>query len=212
MYNFLSLLPQCLHMPFTMQKVNTYPHKECQGDTGFTLQCTFVLVLWWWKWFPLSAVYTPGVSTPTSCATSVHLNSTIASTRDPPYACCGEQLVFNCVVVDGVALQWVSNPGIPCDDPITFTSGDDEGQRKTRNGDEGFLFQSYLTSLMSDPPSSNLTSNLTFTPPPSVNSVAVVCEDEHGQSSCCNAKDESTVIITGECSCTLNLACCSSYT
>ena len=30
MYNFLSLLPQCLHMSFTMQKVNTYPNKECR--------------------------------------------------------------------------------------------------------------------------------------------------------------------------------------
>ena len=201
MYNFLSLLPQCLHMSFTMQKVNTYPTKNV-GDAGFTLQCTFVLILWWWKWFPLSAVYTPGVSTPTSCATSVHLNSTIASTRDPPYACRGEQLVFNCAVVDGVALQWVAKPGIQCDDPITFTWGDDEGQRKTRNPDEG-LFQSYLISLMSDPPNSYFTSNLTFTPRPSVNSVTVICEDERGQSSCCNAKDESTVIITGECSCTL---------
>ena len=161
------------------------------------------------KGFPLSAaVYTPGVSTPTSFATSVHLNSTIASTRDPQYACRGEQLVFNCAVIDGVALQWVSKPGIPYDNPITFTSGDDVGERRIRRRRNESFFQASLISVTGEPPNSKITSNLTFTPRPSVNSVTVVCKDERGQSSCCNAKDESTVIITGECSCTLNLACC----
>ena len=137
------------------------------------------------------------MSTPT---TSVHLSSTAASTRDPQYACRGKQLVFNCEVVNGVVLQWVSEPDIPCNDPIIFTSGDDEGQRRTRNED---FYQSYLISVARRPPDSNFTSNLTFTPPESVNSVTVVCEDKHEQLSCCNTKAESTIIITGQCNCVL---------
>ena len=66
--------------------------------------------------------------TPISCVTSVHLNVTTASIRDPPYACHGEQLTFTCEVVNAASLQWAFEPDVPCDMPISYTTGDDEGE------------------------------------------------------------------------------------
>ena len=134
------------------------------------------------------------VCTPTSCrVTSVVLNSTTISGRNPPYACRGEQLVFNCQVMNVVSLQWASEPDILCSNAISYTAGDDEGERRTRNDGS---YQSYLVSVARDPPNSNFTSNLTFTPPESVNNVTVVCGNQ--LSFCSSTEAERTVRITGK--------------
>ena len=134
------------------------------------------------------------VCTPTSCrVTSVVLNSTTISGRNPPYACRGEQLVFTCEVMNAVSLQWASEPDISCSNAISYTAGDDEGERRTING--GF-YQSYLVSVVRAPPFSTFTSNLTFTPPESVNSVTVVCGNQ--LSLCSSTEAEHTVRITGK--------------
>ena len=101
-------------------------------------------------------------------------------------------MTFSCEVMGGASLQWVSGSEIPCDNPISYGSGDDEGEIKTRGS-----YQSRLISVALSPPESNFTSNLTFTPSPSVNSVTVVCGDQ--LSSCCSSENRSTIIITGKC-------------
>ena len=133
-----------------------------------------------------------GVCTPISCMTYVVLNSTTPSTRNPPYACRGEQLTFTCEVMNTVSLQWASEPDILCRNPISYTAGDDEGERRRR----GF-YQSYLISVARDPPNSNFTSNLTFIPPQSVDSVTVVCGNQ--LLFCSSTEAERTVRITGKC-------------
>ena len=150
----------------------------------------------------LSAAHTPDVCTTGSCTrTSVFLNST-ASTRDPPYACHGEELVFHCEVVNGVTLNWASVPDIPCDNPISYTPGDSDGQMKERRG----LYRSYLVSVSRNPPNSNFTSNLTFTPPESLNSVTVVCGNQ--LSLCSGTEAKNTLTITGKCCFNLTCTCC----
>ena len=130
---------------------------------------------------------------PVSCPrTSVFLNSTTASARDPPYACHGEELVFRCEVVNGVTLNWVSEPDIPCDNPISYTPGDDVGETRMRG-----LYQSNLTFVAPRPPNSNLSSVLTFTPPGNVSSVTVVCGDQ--LPFCTGTEAETTLRITGKC-------------
>ena len=134
------------------------------------------------------------VCTPTSCrVTSVVLNSTTISGRNPPYACRGEQLVFNCQVMNVVSLQWASEPDILCSNAISYTAGDDEGERRTRNDGS---YQSYLVSVARDPPNSNFTSNLTFTPNASVNDVTVVCGNQ--LSFCSSTEADRTVRIIGK--------------
>ena len=137
-------------------------------------------------------MHSQGVCTPISCITSVVLNSTTTSARNPPYACRGDHLTFTCKVTNAVSLQWASEPDLLCSNPISYTAGDDEGERRTR----GF-YQSYLISVARDPPNSNFTSNLTFTPPLSLNSVTVVCGNQ--LSLCSNTEAEHTVRITGKC-------------
>ena len=122
--------------------------------------------------------------------TSVVLRSTI--TRDPPYACRDEELTFICDVVNGVILQWVSKPDIPCDNPLSFTTGDDVGQTRARGS-----YRSYLVSVTGDSPYSNVSSALTLTPPQLVNSVTVTCGDQLSQ--CPSAEAKHTVNITGKC-------------
>ena len=131
------------------------------------------------------------VCTPISCVTSVVLNSTTTSARNPPYACRGEQLVFNCEVMNAVSLQWASEPDILCGNAISYTAGDDEGETRP----SGF-YQSYLISVARDPPNSNFTSNLTFAPPESVTKVTVVCGNQ--LSLCSSTEAERTVSITGK--------------
>ena len=141
----------------------------------------------------LSAAPTQNVCTPVSCTeTSVYLNSTTANRRDSPYACRGEQLVFHCEVVNGAGIQWASEPDISCKDPLSFTTYNSDGDHKER-----LFYQSYLVSVARDPPSSNFTSNLTFTPPPSVNSVTVVCGNQ--LPFCTSTAAEFTLSITGKC-------------
>ena len=136
-------------------------------------------------------MHTQGVCTPISCITSVHLNSTATSTRDLQYACRGEQLTFTCEVMNAASLQWVSEPDILCNNTISYTAGDNEGERRIK----GF-YQSYLISVARNPPNSNFTSNLTFIPPQSMDSVTVICGNQ--LSVCSSTEAERTVRITGK--------------
>ena len=150
----------------------------------------------------LSAAHTPNVCTSVSCPrTSVFLNSTTASTRDPPYACRGEELVFTCAVMNGTSIQWASKPGIPCNRPLSYTPSDREGRKKDRS-----LYQSYLISVARKPPNSNFTSNLTFTPPGFMDNVIVVCGDQ--LPFCSRTEAEITLSITGKCCFNLIFTCC----
>ena len=125
----------------------------------------------------------------TGMRTHVVLNST--STRDPPYACRGEQMTFSCEVMNGISLQWASEPDIPCDRPIGYTTADDEGKTITRGS-----YHSNLTSVIRNSLNSYLSSVFIFTPPRSVNSVAVHCGDQLGL---CSTEDEHTLNVTGKC-------------
>ena len=146
----------------------------------------------WRKWFLLFVAPTQGVCSPTSCATSVHLNVTPASVRDPPYACRGEQLTFSCEVVNAPSLQWAFEPDIPCDMPISYTTGDDEGETKGMGS-----YQSRLISVTRNPPNSNFSSDLTYTPPRSMDSVTVVCGNQ--LHFCSRTQSELTLMLTGKC-------------
>ena len=147
--------------------------------------------------FFLNTVHTESVCTPVSCETRVYLSSTTASTRDPPYACRGEELVFYCAVLNGASLQWASEPDIPCNRSLGYTMGDDMGQTRTRGP-----YQSRLTSVIRNPPNLQLSSVLTFTPSASVDNVTVVCGDQ--LSLCSSTKQESTLNITGKCTCDIH--------
>lgn len=114
----------------------------------------------------------------------------LSSTHDRPYACRGKEMTFSCVVTNAASLQWASEPGIPCNRPIGYTTGDDEGQRRTRGS-----YESHLTSVIPHSLNPYLRSTLTFTPPGSVNSVTVHCGD---QLALCSTEDEYTVQITGK--------------
>ena len=123
--------------------------------------------------------------------TSVLLNLT--STHDPPYACRGEGITFSCEVMNGISLQWASEPDILRNRPIGFTTGDDEGERRTRDS-----YQSRLVSVQHHPQNPYLKSVLTYTPPAgSMDSVTVVCGDQLSLYN--SAEAECTVSITGKC-------------
>ena len=148
--------------------------------------CTPVVIL-------LSAVHTQDVCTPLLCArTSVFLTSNTTSTRDPPYACRGEKLSFSCEVVRGVTLQWASEPDICRDMPISYTSGDDEGETR-RIGS----YQSSLVSVSPDAQNSNFSSVLRFSPNETMDSVTVVCGNQ--LPFCSSTEAELTLRITGKC-------------
>ena len=145
------------------------------------------------------AVHAHGACAPNSCTmisdstgmrTHVVLDST--STRDPPYACRGEEMKFSCEVMNRISLQWASEPDIPCNNPLGYTTGDDEGETRTRGS-----YQSNLTSVIRNSLNSYLSSVLTFTPPRSMNSVAVHCGDQLGH--CDSTEGEHTLNITGKC-------------
>ena len=128
----------------------------------------------------------------TSCRTSVHLAPVAVSTHDPPYACRGENVTFNCVVTNGASLDWASEPDICRYLPLSYTGFNRAGQTKT-NGS----YHSRLISIERNPPRSNFTSNLTFIPSSSVTSVTVVCGDQ--LSSCRRMEEKHTLAITGKC-------------
>ena len=131
--------------------------------------------------------------TPPPCVrASVRLSSNATSIRDPPYICRDEGVTFFCDVFSGVSLQWVFEPDVCRNLPIRYTSANSEGDPGTRGS-----IQSQLTSVIRAPPFSNFSSNLTFTPNASVNSVTVQCGDQ--LSSCSNTEAESTISITGKC-------------
>ena len=116
----------------------------------------------------------------------------LTNTRHSQYACCNEEVTFNCDVINGISLQWVSEPHIPCDVPISYSIGDVEGETKTRGS-----YQSHLVSVTRNPLNSSISSNLTFTANGSVNSVTVVCGDQ--LQLCNSAEDKRTLNITGKC-------------
>ena len=147
--------------------------------------------------FFLPPVRIQGVCAPSSCTTtsasmraSVVLNST--SKRDPPYACHGEEMTFSCEVINGFSLQWASEPDIPCNRPLGYTIGDDEGETRTRGS-----YQCRLISVIRNPPNLYLSSVFTFTPPESTDNVTVVCGDQ--LSLCSNTEAEHTFNVTGKC-------------
>ena len=116
----------------------------------------------------------------------------LTNTRHSQYACRNEEVTFNCDVINGISLQWVSEPHIPCDVPISYAIGDVEGETRTRDS-----HQSHLVSVTRNPLNSSISSNLTFTANGSVNSVTVVCGDQ--LQLCNSAEDEWTLNITGKC-------------
>lgn len=133
------------------------------------------------------------VCTPPPCVrTSVQLSSNAAIAQGLLYACRGDQLTFTCQVMNGAGLQWVNEPEICRSLPVGYTTANSEGD-VTR----GSSYQSYLIAVASAPPFSNFTSNLTFAPNTSVDSVTVQCGDQ--LSSCSDSETETTVIITGKC-------------
>ena len=136
----------------------------------------------------LSAAHTPGMCTTGS---SVSLKSATASTRDPPYACRGEGLVFNCTVKNGASIQWASEPDISCELPMTYTAVDDDGEIRAVGS-----YQSHLISIARNPPHSNFSSVLRVIPPQFVNNVTVQCGDL--LSSCYSTEAESTVNFAGK--------------
>ena len=99
--------------------------------------------------------------------TSVHLSPSSVGARDPPYACRSEEVTFLCQVINGLTLQWASEPDIPCNDPISYTPADIVGS-----------YQSRLISIARNPPYSNFSSVLTFIPPQFVNNVTVQCGEQ----------------------------------
>ena len=145
--------------------------------------------------YSVPAAHTHGMCAPSSCTTTSAGTRTsvvlsLTSTRDPPYACRGEEMTFNCKVMNGNSLQWASEPDVPCNRPLGFTIGDDEGETRTRGS-----YHSRLTSVVRNPLNPYLSSVFTFTPPGSMNSVTVQCGD---QLALCSTEDERTVIVTGK--------------
>ena len=130
---------------------------------------------------------------PMSCfRTSVHLSPSSIGARDPTYACRSEGVTFICEVINGVALQWASEPDIPCDNPMSYTAGDDVGEIRAVGS-----YKSRLISIARNPPHSNFSSVLTVIPPQFVNNVTIQCGDLI--SSCCSTEAESTVNFAGKC-------------
>ena len=129
---------------------------------------------------------------PPCVRTSVQLSSNAAIAQGLPYACRGDELTFTCQVMNGAGLQWVNEPEICRSLPVGYTTANSEG-----NMEKGSSYQSYLISVVRNPPFSNFSSNLTFTANPPANNVTVQCGDQ--LSSCSNTEDEITVIITGKC-------------
>lgn len=138
-------------------------------------------------------MHAQNVCMPPPCVrTSVQLNSNAAITQGLPYACRGDELTFTCQVMNGAGLQWVNEPEICRSLPVGYTTASREGDVV-----RGSSYQSYLISVARAPPFSNFSSNLTFTPNASVNSVTVQCGDQ--LSSCSNTEDESDLSIAGKC-------------
>ena len=129
----------------------------------------------------------------TSCIrTSVFLAPVAVSAHNPRYACRGEEVAFICEVTYGASLEWASEPDISRNLPISYTAFNIEGETRTSGS-----YRSHLVSVARSPPRSNFTSNLTFAPSPSVNSVTVVCGDQ--LSSCRKTEEIHTLAITGKC-------------
>lgn len=128
-----------------------------------------------------------------SCSrTSVHLGPSSVGARDPPYACRSEEVTFLCQVINGVTLQWASEPDISCNDPISYTTADIDGEIRAVGS-----YQSRLISIARNPPYSNFSSVLTFIPPQFVNNVTVQCGEQ--LPGCSSTEAESTVNFAGKC-------------
>ena len=138
-------------------------------------------------------MHAQNVCTPPPCVrTSVQLSSNATIAQGLSYACRGDKLTFTCHVMNGAGLQWVNEPEICRSLPVGYTPVNSEGDVVT-----GGSYQSYLISVTRDPPFSNFSSNLTFTPNASVDNVTVQCGDQ--LSSCSDTQTGITVNITGKC-------------
>ena len=128
----------------------------------------------------------------TSCiSTSVDLGLVTVSGHNPLYGCHGEEVEFQCEVTNGASLEWVSEPDICRNHPISYTGFSRAGQIRTRGS-----YRSQLVSVARDPPNTNFSSVLMFIPSSSVNSVTVVCGDK--LSSCRKTEKKRTLAITGK--------------
>jgi len=158
---------------------------------GPMLGYNYVIVYWGNLSFLLPSARAQ-TCTPLGCIqTYVLMNSSIPSTRDPPYACRGERVTYFCQVLNGASLQWASEPDICTSVPISYTSGDNEGELRLRGA-----YQSNLTSVVRNPPNSNFTSSLLLDTSGSMDSVTVVCGDQI--SSCISVQNQSVISITGK--------------
>ena len=127
---------------------------------------------------------------PPCVRTSVQLSSNAANRQGLHYACPGDELTFTCQVFNGAGLQWVNEPKICRSLPVGYTTANREGEMQS-----GSFYQSYLISVVRNPPFSNFSSNLTFTA--NASNVTVQCGDQ--LSSCSDTEAESSIIITGKC-------------
>lgn len=141
--------------------------------------------------FLLSAVHTQMCTQLVCTRTSALMNSTIPSTRNPPYVCRGMTAEFFCQVENGASLQWASEPQICSTVPISYTPFDSEGDIRERDA-----YQSNLTSIIRNPPFSNFTSSLLLNTTESMDSVMVQCGDQ--LSSCTSTQTQSTFNVTGK--------------
>ena len=144
--------------------------------------------------FPHAAVVQNECPVMSCIRTSVRLSPSSTGTRNPPYACRGENVTFTCEVVNARSLQWASEPEICRNVPFSYTPVDDEGEMRVSPSRS---YQSNITFIASNPPYSNFSSVLTFTPPGPVDNVTVVCGDQ--LSSCTSTQNESTVNYAGKC-------------
>ena len=141
----------------------------------------------------LSTVYSQSTCPPVACiGTVVSLNP--SSTQNRTYACRGAKVTFTCVVLNGASLQWVSEPEICSNVPFSFTSVDMDGElRESPSG----AYRANIISIARNPPFSNFTSNLTFTPTESTDNVTVICGDQ--VSACSSTRNERTIRYVGKC-------------
>ena len=62
-----------------------------------------------------------------------------------------KELTFICQVINGRTLQWASEPDIPCELPMTYTTADDDGEIRAVGSYQSFaqlrLSLSYSTVI-----------------------------------------------------------------
>jgi len=98
--------------------------------------------------------------------------------KDRRNAACPEELVtFKCTVIQGATLEWIIQPFIVENDPITFLSIDSAGYQVVRG-----VFHATLTNVTQNPDNmilADMTSKITvIASPDSLNGAMVECFDQ----------------------------------